>query len=105
MSELKHAGEPEPEEEQVDDGDHDTRELVLARAEHHRREESRRRAVQPEAALDPIREGGRILVDVARGHEYDRHHREEEIRAEEHGIQLPVGRLVAAHPAHRGSLT
>ena len=104
MHDLQDAGEPEPEEEEVDDRDQDGGELVLPGADHHRREQLGRRAFQPEPVLDPVGKRGRILVRVARGDEEHREERQEQVRAQEHREQLTVGRLVAAHPADRRAL-
>ena len=101
---CKHAGEPEPEEEEVDDRDQDGGELVLPGTDHHRREQLGRRAFQPEAVLDPVGKRGRILVGVARGDEEHRDERQEQVGAQQHREQLTVGRLVAAHPADRRAL-
>ena len=104
MHHLQDTGEPEPEEEEVDDRDQDRGELVLARADHHRREQLGRRTVQPEAVLDPAGKRGRILVRVARGDQEHRQERQHQIRTEEHREQLPIGGLVPAHPADRRAL-
>ena len=104
MSDLQHAGKPEPEEEEVDDRDQDGGELVLTRTDHHRREQLGGRALQPEAVLDPVGKRSRILVGVARNDEEHRHERQQQVRAQEDGEQLPVGSLVAAHPADRRAL-
>ena len=85
MNDLQDAGEPEPEEEQVDDCDQDGRDLVLPRANHHRREELGGRALQPEAVFDPVGKRGRILVGVARGDEEHGYQGQEQVCAEEDG--------------------
>ena len=104
MSDLQHTGEPEPEEEEVDDRNQDSGELVLPGADHHRREQLGGRSLQSEAVLDPVGESSRILVRVARNDEEHRQERQEQVRAQEDGEQLPVRSLVAAHPADRGAL-
>ena len=77
MSDLQHAGEPEPEEEEVDDRNQDRGELVFSRTDHHRREQLGGRSLQPEAVLDPVGKRGRILVGVARSDEEHRQERQE----------------------------
>ena len=54
--------------------------------------------------LDPVRERARVAVEIAARDQHHRQHRQEEVRTQEHCVQLAVGRLVAAHPADRGAL-
>jgi hypothetical protein len=46
----------------------------------------------------PPRKRARIAVDVARLDQQQRNHCEKEVRRQQHRVQLPVGRLIAANP-------
>lgn len=49
---------------------------------------------------DAVCESGRVVVDIRRDHNRCGQDGDEEVRGEEHRIQLAVGRLVPAEPAH-----
>jgi hypothetical protein len=101
VDDLEHTAEAKPEEEHVDHGDHHGRDLVLSRADHHRREQRRRHALEMQPLLDTVGERMRVAVQVAAGNEHHRQHRHEEVCAQQHREQLAVGCLIPAHPADR----